>query len=61
MSSNYNGIPRPPVVLVNHGKDGLMVKGETYQYLNQNHVFPEWLSQGKKEKDIMSYNLREKQ
>ncbi len=52
MSSNYNGIPRPPVVLVNHGKDGLMVKGETYQYLNQNHVFPEWLNHQK------GYNTR---
>ncbi len=45
MSSNYNGYPRPPVVLVNKGKHGLLVKGETYQYLNQNHVFPEWFNQ----------------
>lgn len=44
MSSNYNGYPRPPVILVNKGKHGLMVKGETYQYLNQNHVFPHWLN-----------------
>ena len=44
MSSNYNGFPRPPVVLVNKGKHGFMVKGETYQYMNQNHVFPEWLN-----------------
>lgn len=43
MSSNYNGFPRPPVVLANKGKHGLMVKGETYQYLNQNQVIPEWL------------------
>lgn len=42
MSSNYNGFPRPPVVLVNNGKHGLIVKGETYEYMNQNHVFPEW-------------------
>lgn len=44
MSSNYNGFPRPPVVLVNKGKHGFMVKGETYQYMNQNHAFPEWLT-----------------
>ncbi|MFW6149097.1 MAG: diaminopimelate decarboxylase [Atribacterota bacterium] len=44
MSNNYNGIPRPPVVLVNQGKHALMVKGETYQDLNQNHVFPAWLA-----------------
>lgn len=44
MASNYNGVPRPPVVLVNKGKDGLMVRRETYQYLNQNQVFPEWLA-----------------
>ncbi len=44
MSSNYNGVPRPPVVLVNNGEHGLIVKGETYQYLNQNQVFPEWLA-----------------
>lgn len=44
MSSNYNGIPRPPVVLVNQGRHGLMVKGETYEYLNKNHVFPEWFN-----------------
>ena len=42
MANNYNGIPRPPVVLVNQGEHGLIVKGETYQDLNHNHVFPEW-------------------
>ena len=44
MSSNYNGFPRPPVILINKGEHGLMVKGETYQYMNQNHVIPEWLN-----------------
>jgi diaminopimelate decarboxylase len=42
MANNYNGIPRPPVVLVNHGKHGLIVKRETYKDLNHNHLFPEW-------------------
>jgi diaminopimelate decarboxylase len=42
MASNYNGIPRPPVVLVNQGKHGLIVRGETYQDLNRNHLFPAW-------------------
>ena len=46
MSSNYNGIPRPPVVLVNKGKHGLMVKRETYEQLTQNQVYPEWLTYG---------------
>jgi hypothetical protein len=44
MSSNYNGFPRPPVILINKGEHGLMVKGETYQYMNENHVIPEWLN-----------------
>ncbi|MDD4363080.1 MAG: diaminopimelate decarboxylase [Atribacterota bacterium] len=43
MASNYNGIPRPAVVLVNKGKDDLMVKRETYDDLNHNHVLPAWL------------------
>ena len=47
MSSNYNGFPRPPVILANNGKHGLMVQGETYQYLNQNHVIPDWLQQNR--------------
>lgn len=43
MSSNYNGIPRPPVVLVNQGKHELIVKGETYQDIVHNQVLPPWL------------------
>lgn len=43
MSSNYNGIPRPPVVLVNNGKHGLMVERETYHELIRNQVYPQWL------------------
>lgn len=42
MSNNYNGIPRPPVVLVHNGQHGMMVKGETYQDLVRNHAIPEW-------------------
>jgi diaminopimelate decarboxylase len=44
MASNYNGIPRPPVVLVNKGRHGLMVKGETYQDIIHNQTLPFWLS-----------------
>jgi len=44
MANNYNGIPRPPVVLVNRGKHGLIVKGETYQDIVHNHTLPSWLS-----------------
>ncbi len=43
MSNNYNGIPRPPVVLVNQGKHGLIVKGETHQDITRNQVLPPWL------------------
>ncbi|MDD4288309.1 MAG: diaminopimelate decarboxylase [Atribacterota bacterium] len=43
MANNYNGIPRPPVVLVNEGKHGLMVNRETYQDVINNHVIPDWL------------------
>jgi diaminopimelate decarboxylase len=44
MASNYNGIPRPPVVLVNKGKHELIVKGETYQDIVHNHILPSWLN-----------------
>jgi diaminopimelate decarboxylase len=43
MASNYNGIPRPPVILINQGKHGLIVKGETYQDIIRNQIVPSWL------------------
>jgi len=43
MSSNYNRLPRPPVILVHQGKDDLMVKRETYADLVRNDVVPAWL------------------
>lgn len=43
MSSNYNRLPRPPVVLVSQGRDTLMVKREDYQDIIRNDVIPEWL------------------
>ncbi len=33
MSSNYNRIPRPPVVMVRDGKDYVAVKRETFEYM----------------------------
>src|SRR4030042_5477123 len=42
MSSNYNRLPRPAVVLVNQGKDDLMVKRETYADIVRNDTKPEW-------------------
>jgi len=42
MASNYNGLTKPAVVLVNKGKSGLMVKRETYADLVKNDVIPEW-------------------
>ena len=59
MSNNYNGFPRPPVILVKDGKHGLMVRGENYQYLNQNQAFPEWLN--KEEPNYSSREAREKE
>jgi diaminopimelate decarboxylase len=44
MANNYNGIPKPPVVLVNQGKHDLIVKRETYQDIVHNHTLPSWLS-----------------
>ncbi len=33
MASNYNRIPRPPVVMVKDGKDRLIIKRETYEQI----------------------------
>jgi len=41
MSSNYNRIPRPPVVLVKNGKSRVIVKGEDYQDIIRNDVIPD--------------------
>jgi diaminopimelate decarboxylase len=42
MSSNYNRLPRPAVVLVNQGKDDVIVKKETYADVVRNDTVPEW-------------------
>jgi diaminopimelate decarboxylase len=42
MSSNYNQLPRPAVVLANQGKDDLIVKRETYADIVRNDTMPEW-------------------
>ena len=42
MSSNYNRLSRPAVVLLNQGKDDLMVKRETYADIVRNDTKPEW-------------------
>jgi diaminopimelate decarboxylase len=39
MASNYNRIPRPPVVMVSEGKDRLVVKRESYDDLIKNDIF----------------------
>lgn len=41
MSSNYNRIPKPPVVLVRNGKSRLIVKGEDYSDIIRNDIIPE--------------------
>ncbi len=38
MASNYNRIPRPPVVMVSKGTDRLVVKRETYEDLIRNDL-----------------------
>ena len=42
MSSNYNRLPRPAVVLVNQGKDDLILKKETYDDIVRTDTIPEW-------------------
>lgn len=39
MSSNYNRIPKPPVVMLNNGESRVIVKRETYEDLIRNDVF----------------------
>lgn len=38
MASNYNRIPKPPIVLVNNGTDKLIVKRESYEDLIKNDL-----------------------
>jgi diaminopimelate decarboxylase len=43
MSSNYNRIPKPAVVLVNNGNSSIISKRETYDEIIQNDLIPERL------------------
>jgi len=43
MSSNYNRIPRPAMVLVKDGKSHLILKRETYQDIIRNDLVPGYL------------------
>ncbi len=43
MSSNYNRLPKPAMVLVHEGKSDLIVKRETYEDILRNDVIPERL------------------
>lgn len=38
MASNYNRVPRPPVVMVSGGKSKVVIKRETYDDLIRNDV-----------------------
>jgi len=38
MSSNYNRLPRPAIVMVNNGKSRVVVKAETYEDLLRNDI-----------------------
>ncbi len=44
MSSNYNGLPRPAMVLVKDGQADLIVRRETYDDLIRQHLVPERLA-----------------
>ena len=39
MASNYNRIPRPPIVMVSDGKSKIAVKRESYEDLVKNDIF----------------------
>ena len=38
MSSNYNRIPRPPIVMLRDGKDTVAVKRETFEDICRNDI-----------------------
>lgn len=46
MSSNYNRLPRPAMVLVNQGRADLILKRETYLDIIRNDMVPERLFKG---------------
>jgi diaminopimelate decarboxylase len=41
MSSNYNRLPKPPIVLVKDGNSRLILKRETYSDIVRNDILPE--------------------
>jgi diaminopimelate decarboxylase len=43
MSSNYNKVPRAPIVLLKDGSDTLIVKRQTYENMISNELIPERL------------------
>ncbi len=43
MASNYNRLPKPPVVLVNQGEAHLIVRGETWEDMTRLDIVPEHL------------------
>ena len=43
MSSNYNRLPRPAMVLVNDGRSDVIIKRETYADLISNDIIPQRL------------------
>ena len=46
MSSNYNRLPRPAVVLVRDGQAEVIVKGESYEDILRNDLLPQRLANG---------------
>jgi diaminopimelate decarboxylase len=52
MSSNYNRLPRPAMVLVKDGQADIIVQRETYADLLRNDVVPERLKAAQKASDV---------
>ncbi len=48
MASNYNRVPRPPIILVNNGEADIIVKRETYEDLIQNDCIPKRIKNNNK-------------
>ena len=45
MASNYNKLPIPTVVMVENGKHGVIVKGQTLEDMTRFEQIPAWLGE----------------
>ncbi len=56
MASNYNGLPRPPVVLIENGNTFILVKGENYEDLIKRQEIPHYLIKKEEKSFILGSN-----